>query len=103
MNTLEYFFGVLVFTPLTPLPHIFFTRLMPLGCRPSPPPSGWSTGFIALPLTVGLIPSYLDRPAFPKFLNLYSSLDTWPTLAQDSKGTFLISVEGILSKAYPPS
>jgi hypothetical protein len=33
---------------------------------PSPPPMGWSTGFIATPLTLGLRPSHRLRPAFPK-------------------------------------
>jgi Gnt-I system high-affinity gluconate transporter len=32
---------------------------------PSPPPCGWSTGFIATPLTVGRIPIQRFRPALP--------------------------------------
>ena len=40
------------------------------GCRPpevlpSPPPSGWSTGFIATPRTCGRLPSQRLRPALP--------------------------------------
>lgn len=33
--------------------------------RPSPPPCGWSTGFIATPRTVGRFPCQRVRPAFP--------------------------------------
>src|SRR5687767_6399557 len=40
------------------------------GCRPpfdfpSPPPCGWSTGFIAEPRTVGRRPRQRERPALP--------------------------------------
>ena len=40
------------------------------GCRPpfdlpSPPPCGWSTGFIAEPRTVGRLPCQRLRPALP--------------------------------------
>src|SRR5213596_1961604 len=40
------------------------------GCRPpldlpSPPPCGWSTGFIAEPRTAGRLPSQRLRPALP--------------------------------------
>jgi hypothetical protein len=33
--------------------------------RPSPPPCGWSMGFIATPRTVGRRPSHRDAPALP--------------------------------------
>ena len=41
-----------------------------LGCPPpdvlpSPPPIGWSTGFMATPRTLGLRPFHRLRPAFP--------------------------------------
>ena len=32
---------------------------------PSPPPCGWSTGFMTVPRTVGLIPRWRLRPACP--------------------------------------
>src|SRR5437867_2903245 len=40
------------------------------GCRPpellpSPPPIGWSTGFMATPRTLGYLPSQRLRPALP--------------------------------------
>src|SRR6266571_3041161 len=35
----------------------------PIGARPSPPPWGWSRGFITEPRTVGRLPSQRDRPA----------------------------------------
>lgn len=56
-----------VLTHLANLPHLF------LGGLPKPPdpwllpPWGWSTGFIASPLTVGLIPNHLFTPALPFF------------------------------------
>ena len=40
MNGFEYFFGFLVFGPIITLPHLFFGRLIPAPCRPSPPPYG---------------------------------------------------------------
>ena len=36
---------------------------------PSPPPCGWSTGFIATPRTTGRLPNQRLRPAFPRTLN----------------------------------
>src|SRR6266436_4232740 len=40
------------------------------GCRPpevlpSPPPCGWSTGFMETPRLCGFFPSQRERPAFP--------------------------------------
>ena len=35
------------------------------GNRPSPPPCGWSTGFITEPRTVGRMPMWRLRPALP--------------------------------------
>src|SRR5262249_39425988 len=53
-----------VFFPLVRSPHGEH------GCRPpedfpSPPPIGWSTGFMATPRTLGRRPSQRDLPAFP--------------------------------------
>src|ERR1035437_9801621 len=65
INTFEYFFGPRVFLPPVTLPHIVFGLLVPLPCLPSPPPYGWSTGFIAVPRTVGRIPFQRLLPALP--------------------------------------
>jgi len=65
MNTFEYFFGARVFCPFPDgLPHLVFNLRSPIPCRPSPPPYGWSTGFCALPRTVGRIPNHRLRPAY---------------------------------------
>src|SRR5690242_9656596 len=45
---------------------------------PSPPPCGWSTGFITTPRTVGRIPCQRIRPAFPSTRRLRSGLETIP-------------------------
>uniref|UniRef100_A0ACD5TAL9 Uncharacterized protein n=1 Tax=Avena sativa TaxID=4498 RepID=A0ACD5TAL9_AVESA len=37
-----------------------------MGAFPSPPPWGWSTGFITTPLTTGRLPSQHLDPALPK-------------------------------------
>src|SRR3989344_5660102 len=65
IKTLEYFFGCRVLRPPVTLPHMVFGLLVPRPCRPSPPPYGWSTGFIAVPRTVGLMPFQRLRPALP--------------------------------------
>ena len=57
-----------------------------VGCRPpdvfpSPPPIGWSTGFIATPRTWGLKPIQRLRPAFPIEMFSCSRLPTWPIVA----------------------
>src|SRR3989338_2075960 len=62
-------------------------RLRPRPERPSPPPCGWSTGFIAVPRTVGRIPSQRLRPALPKLTKRFSLLETSPIEAQALIGT----------------
>src|SRR5262245_44169896 len=57
-------FAFRVLSPLLICPHGEH------GCRPpedlpSPPPIGWSTGFIATPRTLGRRPSQRVRPALP--------------------------------------
>src|SRR5204863_1625163 len=57
-----------------------------VGCRPpedlpSPPPSGWSTGFIATPRTDGRTRFHRARPALPRFTSSCSALPTAPTVA----------------------
>eukprot|EP00878_Enallax_costatus_P009123 GHUV01009537.1.p1 GENE.GHUV01009537.1~~GHUV01009537.1.p1 ORF type:complete len:135 (-),score=17.77 GHUV01009537.1:221-625(-) len=54
-----------------------------LGRPPAvPPPCGWSTGFIATPRTVGLIPRCLLAPALPSTLFLFCGLLTAPIVAR---------------------
>ncbi len=47
--------------------------------RPSPPPCGWSTGFIAVPRTVGRTPRQRAAPALPRTRSICSAL---PDFAQ---------------------
>src|SRR3989344_3544744 len=95
MNTFEYFFGRRDFCPLpVGLPHMETARPRPW--RPSPPPCGWSTGFIAVPRTVGRTPIQRVRPAFPTFTKRCSSFETSPTDAQAVAMTRRTSVDGIL-------
>src|SRR5262245_62525500 len=75
------------------------------GCRPpedlpSPPPSGWSTGFMATPRTVGRLPFHRIRPALPQLMFDCSALPTSPTVARHRTSTLRISPEGIRSLAY---
>src|SRR5947209_12493385 len=38
----------------------------PMGARPSPPPWGWSRGFMTEPRTLGRRPRCRERPALPR-------------------------------------
>src|SRR6185437_14633348 len=74
------------------------------GCRPpfdlpSPPPCGWSTGFIAEPRTAGRLPSQRLLPALPPETLPWSTLPTWPTVARQVSSTLRISPEGRRSVA----
>src|SRR5881392_3710576 len=56
------------------------------GCRPpevlpSPPPSGWSTGFIDTPRLWGRLPMWRVRPALPTETFSCSRLPTCPMVA----------------------
>ena len=53
---LEDLFFFLVFSPRAGLPQGVIGPERPIGARPSPPPCGWSLGFITEPRTVGRIP-----------------------------------------------
>src|SRR4030067_1283235 len=48
---------------------------------PSPPPRGWSTGFIATPPTIGLLPSHRFLPALPMQMFSHYTLPNWPIVA----------------------
>src|SRR5439155_13263503 len=54
---------------------------------PSPPPCGWSTGFMAEPRTVGRLPRHRLRPAFPPEMFSWSTFPTWPTVARQVSET----------------
>src|ERR1700740_3354688 len=55
------------------LPH-GDTGWRPPELLPSPPPSGWSTGFIATPRTDGRLPFQRFRPALPSLMFAFSAL-----------------------------
>src|SRR5262249_22809500 len=69
-----------VLWPLVGWPH-WLTGWRPPEVRPSPPPWGWSTGFIATPRTFGRMPSQRERPALPIATFSCSVLPTWPIVA----------------------
>src|SRR4051794_2817597 len=76
------------------------------GCRPpfdlpSPPPCGWSTGFIAEPRTVGRLPFQRLRPALPPVSFSWSRFPTCPTVARQVSSTRRSSPDGRRSTAYP--
>src|SRR5512143_1439531 len=87
-----------VFAPLVGLPH-GVTGWRPPEVRPSPPPCGWSIGFIATPRLCGRRPSQRVRPALPKETFLWSMLPTWPTVATHSMWILRTSPEGSLTWA----
>src|SRR6266542_47326 len=84
------------------LPHGLVGWRPPLDF-PSPPPSGWSTGFMATPRTDGRFPRHLLRPAFPQVTSSCSGFPTSPTLARQRASTSRISPDGSRRVAKPPS
>src|SRR4029450_2120046 len=70
---------------------------------PSPPPCGWSTGFMAPPRTLGRRPFHRMRPALPQLMLDCSALPTSPTVARQRTSTLRISPDGMRSCAYGPS
>ena len=75
------------------LPH-GDTGWRPPEVLPSPPPCGWSTGFMATPRVCGRTPFQRLRPALPILISSCSALPTSPTVARQSIGTRRISVRG---------
>jgi len=71
---------LLVLPFLVGLPH-GVTEDRPPELFPSPPPWGWSIGFMATPLTVGRLFSHLLRPALFILSKNENSLETVPTVA----------------------
>src|SRR5215207_497587 len=78
----------------TGLPHLVF-GWPPIGALPSPPPCGWSRGFIADPRTVGRRPRWRFRPAFPITMFSWSTFPTWPSVAMQLRCASRTSPDGI--------
>src|SRR5690606_10567568 len=93
----------LVLRPWAILPHGVIGILRPTGALPSPPPCGWSLGFIVTPRTVGRTPSRRFRPALPSEIFSWSRFPIWPMVALFVCRTKRISVEGSLIRQYLPS
>ncbi len=70
--------------------------------RPSPPPIGWSTGFIAVPRTCGRRPSQRFLPALPRRIFMWSALPTAPIVARQAAGMRRTSPEGRVICATSP-
>src|SRR5918996_1836235 len=70
---------------------------------PSPPPCGWSRGFIAERRTEGRLPRQRLLPALPPETFSWSTLPTWPMVARHVSRTRRISPEGRRIVAYMPS
>src|ERR671922_2350255 len=79
------------------------TGCRPPEVRPSPPPCGWSTGFITTPRTLGRLPFQRIRPALPQLMLDCSALPTSPTVARQRTSTSRISPEGMRRWAMRPS
>src|SRR3990167_1958337 len=94
INLLDAFFLFRVFTPNACLPQGVFGYFKPIGLWPSPPPCGWSIGFMALPRTDGRMPRWRLRPALPILTYIQSVLETWPTVASELPGILRISPDG---------
>ena len=87
-----FYFRFRVFRPCAGLAH-GVTEGRPPEDFPSPPPWGWSTGFMATPLTDDLKPFHLLRPALPKTTCWCVGLDIDPTVAKVVDGSLLFSPE----------
>src|SRR6202020_2157481 len=66
---------------------------------PSPPPCGWSTGFMATPRFTGFLPSHILRPALPMATFSWSTLPICPMVAMQSINTLRVSPEGNFTSA----
>src|SRR5262249_11526138 len=81
-----------VFLPLVGKPH-GVTGCRPPEVRPSPPPCGWSIGFIATPRLCGRHPIQRVRPALLIEMFMWSGFDTAPTVAMQRPCTSRCSAE----------
>src|SRR6056297_3577888 len=103
MNRFDGLLRLRVRLPSVFLPHGLIGDGIPIGALPSPPPCGWSTGFIAEPRTVGRLPDHRLRPALPIDRLSWSTLPTRPIVARHRTSTIRISPDGSFSSAYPLS
>src|SRR3954467_3133986 len=71
----------------------------PPAVRPSPPPIGWSVGFMVVPRLWGLRPFHRMRPALPMLIFMCSGLLTLPIVARHLLDTRRISPLGIVNCA----
>src|SRR3954467_298213 len=81
-----------VFLPLVGKPH-GVTGCRPPEVRPSPPPCGWSIGFIETPRLWGRRPIPPLRPALPIETFILSGLETAPIVAMQRPLTKRCSAE----------
>ena len=88
--------------PLAGLP-VGLTGWRPPLVRPSPPPCGWSIGFMAVPRTCGRWPSQRLRPALPTTIASWSALPIAPIVARQADGMRRISPLGRLIWAQSAS
>src|SRR5271169_6273534 len=91
-----------VLKPRVGWPH-GVTGWRPPDVLPSPPPCGWSTGFIETPRLCGIFPIQRLRPALPRLTFSCSTLPTCPIVAVHSTCTLRISPDGSFNNAMPPS
>lgn len=103
MRGLPYFPPLRLLFPSAACPQGVDGFFLPTDVLPSPPPWGWSTGFVAEPLTLGRLPNQRLDPAFPKPSLPISMFPTRPTLARQFWDIKRISLEGSLSVANWPS
>src|SRR6266545_4513531 len=92
-----------VFKPFVFWPHGLTGCGLPCPDLPSPPPGGWSTGFMARPRTVGRMPSHRLFPALPTRTLELSTFESWPIVALHPSAICRTSPDGMRSWAYPPS
>jgi hypothetical protein len=95
MDLFEGFRRLRVEPPLAKTP-VGLTGCRPPLVRPSPPPCGWSIGFIVVPRTCGRRPSHRLRPALPYTMAMCSELPIMPIVALHRAGTRRISPLGRL-------
>ncbi|KAK8490912.1 hypothetical protein V6N13_057255 [Hibiscus sabdariffa] len=77
--------------------------VLPIGALPSPPPLGWSTGFITTPLTTRCLPSQHLDPALPKLFWFTPTFPTCPTVAEQFLDIKRTSPKGNFNVADFPS
>jgi hypothetical protein len=93
----ECFFLLRVFAPFANLP--FLERGWPPEALPSPPPIGWSTGFMATPLTLERLPNQRFAPALPKVTRPWSGFEQVPMVALQVSKMRLVSPDGSFTTA----